>query len=265
MNKIEYFLNKHSSTILTVVGASGVVATAVLAVRATPKALRLIDEKKNELGENIILYADDEPYEVFQKGELTPLETIKVAWKPYIPSIIVGSATIACIFGSNYLNSKKQASLLSAYSILERSYKEYRKSITDLNEDEDKKAIHGIAETEFDEKIEIPEGEELFFEWHTMTWFTSTLEKVKEAERIFNSHYIQSGIACVNDYFDLLGIPRVDWGYQLGWFAHNIDNISNNSNYDEEFDFIYTRDMLQDETEYWTITMPYPPSCDYIC
>ncbi|MCG5029675.1 DUF6353 family protein, partial [[Ruminococcus] torques] len=54
----------------------------------------------------------------------------------------MGVSTIACIFGANALNQKKQASLMSAYVMLNESYKQYRKSAkTVYGEDADDK-IH---------------------------------------------------------------------------------------------------------------------------
>lgn len=46
-------LKKASPTVLTCIGAVGVVATAVLAVKATPKALELVkaDSRKNHDGD----------------------------------------------------------------------------------------------------------------------------------------------------------------------------------------------------------------------
>ena len=52
MNKIAYksalFIKKNSSTILTCVGAVGVVATAVTSVKATPKALSMLEQAREE-------------------------------------------------------------------------------------------------------------------------------------------------------------------------------------------------------------------------
>ena len=84
MNKAQLFLKAHSPTILTVIGSTGVVITAVLAVRGTPKALKLIEEAKNTKGD-----------------ELTVGETIQVAWKPYIPATISCVSTILCIVSVN--------------------------------------------------------------------------------------------------------------------------------------------------------------------
>lgn len=107
--KIGRSLKKASPTILTCIGAAGVVATAVLAVKATPKADSLIktDSRRNH---------DGDPYAA------TKLEAVKSCWKCYIPAAATGVATIICIFGANTLNKKQQASLASAYALINRSY-----------------------------------------------------------------------------------------------------------------------------------------------
>lgn len=118
-------LYRSSPTILTVVASIGVIATTITAVQATPKAIKLLKEAELEKGEN-----------------LTKLEIVRVAGLTYIPSVLLGVSTIACIFGANALNQKKQASLMSAYVMLNESYKQYRKSAkTVYGEDADDK-IH---------------------------------------------------------------------------------------------------------------------------
>ena len=54
LSKSQTFLKRNSSTILTCVGAVGVVATTVTAVRATPKAMRLIEQGKEEKGAELL-------------------------------------------------------------------------------------------------------------------------------------------------------------------------------------------------------------------
>lgn len=71
------FVKRNASTILTGLASIGVVTTAVMAVKATPKALRLLEEAEQEKGE-----------------ELTKWEKVKTAGSSYIPSVIVGTATI---------------------------------------------------------------------------------------------------------------------------------------------------------------------------
>ena len=50
---MKLFLKKHSSTILTCMGGVGVVATTITAVKATPKALSLLEEAKRKKGEDL--------------------------------------------------------------------------------------------------------------------------------------------------------------------------------------------------------------------
>ena len=42
-------VSKHSPEILTGIGIAGSITTTVLAIKATPKAVRLVDQKKEEL------------------------------------------------------------------------------------------------------------------------------------------------------------------------------------------------------------------------
>jgi hypothetical protein len=112
MNKTQLFLKGHSPTILTIISSAGVVITSVLSIKATPKALKLIEEAKNN-----------------KERELTTEEIIQVAWKPYIPALISCTSTILCIVGANYLNIQKQRNLMSAYMLLDNAFKQYRKRI----------------------------------------------------------------------------------------------------------------------------------------
>ena len=115
LRNTKVFWKRNGSTILTCAGAVGLVTTSVMAVKATPKALKKIEEAKEEKGE-----------------ELTNLETIRVAGPTYIPTVLVGVSTIACIFGANVLNKRNQAALASAYALLDTSFKEYKGKLKEI-------------------------------------------------------------------------------------------------------------------------------------
>ena len=246
MNKLQYFTKKHSSTILTVVGITGVVTTSVLAVKATPKAMLLLEDAKKEKGE-----------------KLTVAETIKVAWKPYIPAAISGVTTVACILGANVLNVKNQASLMSAYAFLDNSYKEYRKKVQETHGEEEEINIRNeIVKSKFDQNVEIQNGAEWFFDGLSMRYFKSTMDNVLRAEALFLEAFQVRGFGCINEYYDALGIPRVDWGYSLGWF----DYESNDPYNCKELEFTYEEITVGDEnpTKCWIISVNRPPATDYI-
>lgn len=109
------YLKRSSPIILTCIGAVGIVATSVMAVRATPKALDLIHK-------NSRINHDGDPY------AYTKAEAVQSAWKCYIPSVLIGTSTIVCIFGANILSRHQQAALTSAYTMLNESYKQYRQA-----------------------------------------------------------------------------------------------------------------------------------------
>ena len=175
-------IHNHSPTILTCIGAAGVIMTAVLAVKATPKAIELLDEAKDEKGE-----------------DLTKLEVIDIAGPVYIPSIIAGTATIACIFGANVLNKRSQATLMSAYALLDNSYKEYMKKTEELyGDDADPQIKEELAKEKYKEGIIIPKEEELFFDFKTLQYFHATMNEVVQKVEM------DDGLECyiVNTPFD---------------------------------------------------------------
>lgn len=245
MNKTQMFLKRHSSTILTVFGAAGVVGTTILAVRATPKALKLLEEARTDKGE-----------------DLTIIETIKVAWKPYIPTAFVGLSTIACLFGANYLNTKSQASLMSAYALLDRTYKEYKEQVEDTyGKDISNKLEHEIVKAKYDEGLGFADDALLFFDYQSMQFFESTMQAVLHAENEFLEMFNARGYACLNEYYDILGIPRVNYGYQLGWFCM----LENNDPYNcRELTFDYEEITVGDGRPCWVIHTSIPPTFDYV-
>lgn len=160
------FLKRHSSTILTVMGAIGVGATAVIAVKDTPKALRILEEAEQEKGE-----------------ELTVKEKIITAGPVYIPAIAVGVSTITCIFGANALNKRNQAALMSAYALLDQSYKDYKRKVSDIyGEDADKKIIEEVAKEELEPRDSIDDTDDsnvvTIFDGTTMRSFESVLDRI---------------------------------------------------------------------------------------
>lgn len=113
INKSVVRLKRGSPTVLTCLGVAGVVATTVSAVMATPKAIEKI--RKDSL-----INHDGDPC------GYSKTEAIRSAWVYYIPSTVIGVSTITCIVGANVLNRHQQASLSSAYALINKSYNEYK-------------------------------------------------------------------------------------------------------------------------------------------
>lgn len=262
MTKAEIFIKRHSSTILTVIGSMGVVATTVLAVKATPKALELIEEERQYRKKCATIFENDESHETVIVPDLTKLEIVKIAWKPYIPTAITGLSTIACILGANYLSTRTQASLMSAYALLDSSYREYRNRTRELYGDEAANIEHEIVKSKYDNSIILHEDTELFYDYQSGRYFESTMERVKRAELMLNQKLTTHGYACLNDFYDLLGIPRKPYGYDLGWSTMCSDKIYS---YDSILlELVYEKAIMDDGLECNIITINFPPSLEYI-
>lgn len=253
MSKTQLLLKKHSSTILTVIGAMGVVATSILSVKATPKALALLEDAKQEKGE-----------------ELSIKETIQVAWKPYIPAVLTGFGTIACIFGANYLSTRNQASLMSAYALLDRTYKEYQNKVKEVSGPEKELSLREellkdkydgeVITTKYENDISEDEDKLIFYDNVSSRFFVSTMQRVMEAECKFKEAVEWKGYGFLNQYYDMLGIPRVDYGYQLGW-----TDVENNDPYNcASLEFNYEKVSPKEGVEIWIIRTNVPPATDYI-
>lgn len=240
----QQFVRKNASTILTCIGGAGVVATSVMAVKATPKAMRLIEAKKEEKGE-----------------KLTVWETIETAGMTYLPSAITGIATIACIFGANALNKRQQAALMSAYALLDNSYKEYKKKVTELyGEDADREVRDEMAKDDYaEEDIDVYDGKRLFYDEFSERYFESTTEDVLRAEYELNRMFAQDSGIFLNEFYELLGIDRVDYGDYLGWSA--FETVETYWYCWIEFD--HRKVVMDDGLECTIITMRNEPTFDF--
>lgn len=238
------FVKKNSSTILTCVGAVGVVGTAVMAVKATPKAMELIEQAEEEKGE-----------------ELTKWEVVQVAGPTYIPSILLGTVTITSIFGANLLSRRTQASLMSAYALLDQTHKEYKNKVKELyGEDGDKLIRAAVAKDHYEEEDleedqeEYEDGKTLFYDGFSKRYYRVLKETQMRAEYEINKMLSETGGASLNDYYDLLEIDRQDYGEFMGWSAAQMYEMY----WDSWLHFRHTKVEMDDGMECWIVDYTEP-------
>lgn len=202
LSKSQMFLKRNSATILTCAGAAGVIATTVTAVKATPKALTLLEKAKKEKG-----------------TELTSLEKVKIAAPVYIPSAVLGVSTIACIFGANVLNKRSQAALMSMYALIDGGYKDYRKKVDELYGKEAGAQVRaGIAKDKYEENpIKVEDGKRLYYDFFSEQYFEATPFDVQKAEYEINRTLMLDDCVYLDDWYRMIGIDPVEPGYNFGW------------------------------------------------
>lgn len=200
-------ISKHSPEILTGIGIAGMAYTVVTAVKATPKALRIIEEEKPE----------------------TKLEVVKATWKCYIPTIVTGVMSTACLIGANSVNARRNAALAAAYNISQAALIEYKdKTLETVGEATEQVIRESIAKDKIEknpvqntEVLVTDKGDSLCCDLVFGRYFRSNRDAIQKAENRVNRMIVTNMYACLNDFYDELGLPPTEIGFELGW---NIDD-----------------------------------------
>lgn len=254
MKKIKFGLKRNSSTILTIIAAIGVIGTAIISAKDTPKAMRRIQKAKKEKGD-----------------DLTVVETVVVAAPAYIPTAAVTVTTVVCIFGINAMSKRSQASLASAYALLDRSYKEYRHKTTELfGEDADDKICDAIAQDHYLEKKPEPSAKDLItiYDPYSEEFFESCELDISKAENYINKLLNSNGFVSFNNFYEVLGIDYDvskklidEFGWHYGWSLERFEGMN--------FDWI-TVELIPcggnsiNEPEYYRLKFDMDPEPDFM-
>lgn len=217
---IRKFASKRSPEILTGIGIAGMISTTILAVRATPKALELIEEQKEE--ESV--------------DELSSFEVVKVAWKPYIPAMVTCVVSTACLIGASSVNTKRNAALATAYKLSETALTEYREKVIEtIGEKKERIVRDKVAEERVkknpvskNEVIVTGNGKTLCFDPISGRYFMCSIETIKKAENTLNKQMLHdiSGYVSLNEFYDELGLDHTSVGDDLGWNTDQLIDIN---------------------------------------
>lgn len=215
----KHFFTNNSPSILTGLAVAGVITTAVLAIRATPKALEQIAQERDFRGGEGPVRDDDLYF------ELSTMDIVKVTWKGYIPTVAFGTMTIACVVGANSISSKKTAAVVSAYSIAETALKEYQSKVVEtLGAHGDQKVRDLVAKDHLDKnpsgKAEIyitGMGEQLCYESLSGRYFKSDIETIRKAQNDINAEVFSNMYASHNEFYRSIGLEGNTYGEEAGW------------------------------------------------
>lgn len=229
LNTAKHVMKKRSPEILTGIGIAGMISTVVLAVKATPKAMELIQEAEED-GRLELEQAgkyDDEHIDAMVKEVRKPINVVKVAWKPYIPAAITGIASVACLIGANSVHVRRNAALATAYQLSTTALSDYREKVVETigekkeNNIRDKVAKkqveeHPVADTQI---IMTGKGNTLCYDSHSDRYFRSDIDKIKNAVLNLNERMINGNemYISLNDFYDEIGLKHTEVGNSIGW------------------------------------------------
>ena len=206
---IKGVLERHAPEILTGIGVAGMVTSTVLAVKATPKACLLINDRKDEL----------------EVEKLPVTELIKTTWKCYIPAVVTCGASIACLVGASSVNFKRNAALATAYKLSEAALSEYKDAVIEtIGEKKEQSVRDKVAEERLkknpvskSEVIVTGNGTTLCYDPVGNSYFKSNIQQIESAKNKLNARMLSENYVSLNDFYDELGIGPTKLGDDLGW------------------------------------------------
>lgn len=211
-------ISKNSPTILTGMAVAGLVTTVVFAIKATPKALEILDQEKILRKD----YDDDRP--------ITKKDVVKLTWKTYLPTFLMGTGTIACIVFANKINLRRNAVLASLYGLSETALKEYQnKVIETIGENKERKIKDEIIGDKIKNNppkessiILTGKGDTLCYDVLSGRYFKSDIENIRKIENETNKRLLSNMWVSLNELYLDLGLPAIDLGRDIGW---DVDNM----------------------------------------
>ena len=218
-------VSKRSPEILTGLGIAGMITTTVLAVKATPKAMKLLEEAKKDIFDNL------DPEDIsgnntdYTDISLKPIEMVKVAWKPYIPAAITGIASISCIIGASSVHAKRNAAIAAAYNLSQTALTEYKEKVVETIGEKKEQAIKDkIAKDKIkkdpvskSEVIVTGKGNTLCYDAFNSRYFYSDIDQIKRAINELNRIMLNQMYVSLNDFYDELNLKHSGNGDELGW------------------------------------------------
>ena len=208
--QISKILVKNAPTILTTFMVGGVITTSVLTGQAAVKASKEIDE-----------------IETHEGVHLGPKAKIKLVWKYFIPATLSGVITISSGLGANYINNRRNAVLMSLYTVANKGFKEYKSKVIEVlgekKHQEVKESLYNDKIKNFDDKTFIVSGggDVICYDAPSDRYFKNDIEQIRRIENDLNRDLLIDMFISINDFYYAIGLSGIQYGDDIGW---NVDN-----------------------------------------
>lgn len=256
-NRTGLQLKKHSPEILMTVGVIGVVASGVMACKATLKVQDIVDDAKQKIDMIHEVSTDPEMSDKYSEEDskkdmaIVYTQTAVKMLKLYGPSVALGVASLGCMIGSNRILNKRNIALAAAYTAVDKSFKEYRGRVIDrFGKQLDKELKYGIKAQEIEEVSVDEKGKEtvkkntvevmdpncysqysIVFDDGNTGWDPDpelTKYFLIQQQNWANERLKARGHLFLNEVYDMLGVKRTKAGAQVGWVYDEKNNTGDN-------------------------------------
>ena len=210
IRSVERWARKRSPEILVAIGIVSMGSAIVLAVKDTPKAMEIIEQKEEE-----------------KQAELTPVEKVKATAKVYAPSAVAFIVGASCVVGASSIHLHRNAALAAAASLTDATFKSYRESVTEkLGKDVEKEISTDVAAKSMTQHpvdatpvANHPGGDNTTWCFDPLSgrYFWSSINTIEKAANLFNKQMRDEVRLSCNEWYDYLGIDHADLGDDSGW------------------------------------------------
>lgn len=278
IGKMKFGVKKHSPEILVVAGVAGIVASTIMACKATTKLSEIMEPAKKDIAtiKDVTAHPEKLPEgKTYTKKDSQKDLTILYAHtglqlvKMYAPSVILGALSITCIVSSNQILRKRNAALAAAYATVDSSFKNYRKNVVErFGEELDRELKYNLKAKEVEETVTDEKGNEKtvkktvqvvdpnmpsdfarFFDNGSDNWQKDAehnLWYLKQQQNYANEKLRANGYLFLNDVYDMLGIPRTKAGQIVGWLYRPEDPSYKGDSYVDFGIYDYTKEQNRD-------------------
>lgn len=208
---IKPFIVKHEPELLLAMGVSGLIFSTIWAIKATFKASKKIDIRKEELGVD----------------KLTPKETFLQVWKDYLPVAVSIAVSVPCIIASNRISTKRNAALAAAYTLSETALQSYQEKTKEVVGEKKEKEIQEAVSKDIIAKSDQSkanivlndDSESIFYEPISGRYFKTSWNHILRAANELNATAIGevAGDITLTDWFYELGLDKTNISDNMGW------------------------------------------------
>ena len=257
--KVGFKVKKNSPELLIGAGIVGVIASTVMACKATTKLNDILKDSEEQVQQihdatqNVKLAGryseEDAKKDLLIVYTQTGLKVVKL----YAPAVLVGGLSLASILTSHKILKGLNVALAAAYTAVDKGFKEYRNRVIErFGEAVDKELKYNVKAQEIEKTVVDEKGKEKkvketvnisnydpekyseyakFFDCGNPNWEKDAeynLMFLRNQEKYANDKLQANGYLFLNEVYDMLGIPRTKAGQVVGWTYDEKNPIGDN-------------------------------------
>jgi hypothetical protein len=211
MNELKQIITRESPVIFSVLGIVGFVSATVMAVRATPIALDIIEEYQEPDGGT--------DWEV-------RIDKAKILFPIYGPAIGTTLISAGMIMASLQLSNYRREAVTSMFTASQLYLHKLHSRMVDemgtKKAEEVQAKAAGPTSSELAPTHFVGDDKVLCYDSYTGRYFeTKKVEALHQAVIKLNDELFRSMFVSINDFYYELGLDSVEYGSEIGWYVED--------------------------------------------